>query len=217
MGAGEFGVYFPIMPARSYRVMIEPTPASAASHVWIQAAARVQSGSVSMSSAGGSHSGSYAPLSTRIEQRSSYGGQGPTLEVSADLAAGARQAVKLAIAQQGREVWSMDTHPAGVVAVAAAWPIAIQTDAHTSGGMTFTWHFAQPGEIRVTRSGGFGDTTVTGDALRIMGPLSSTMLLSESELSASGLNSMRVSNPTLIGGSATPGKATPKPKGSTAH
>ena len=199
-GTSEFGAYFPAFPARSVSVGLDVFVTDGVTGAWLEALARVHSGSVSTAPDGSAPRGVYSPLGCRIAHSVPRPGSPGILTVSAVLPRTLSQQVKLVVSDHGSVVWQDDSHGAGAVAVVSDWPDGLRAEMLPMGGLAYSWHFEHSAPIRMLRASGARDSSVTGDELRIEGPGGPAMALSQLLVKASGMDSLALENPQVTHG-----------------
>jgi hypothetical protein len=198
-------VEFRVGRVRSCAVDMKVYAGARAPTSWVQALALVPSEGADARLPDTLHDGAYSPLSTTITKTTPAGARTPAFTVSAAMPRGATQAVRLAVARQGTVVWQAEAHPTSTVATVSQWPSSVSTEIYPAGGLTYSWKFGHAGAIRVKGSSS-RDSTVTGDEVRITGPQSPTVLLSQTEIKTMGVDSLKVAIARIVSGAAATAK-----------
>ena len=189
-------VYFPVSPARSLAFRFDPTFKDVATGPWIEASARVSSSGVRVMD-GASRAGALAPLSARIDRVVPKGAKIGNLTASAG-PKDASRAIRVAVTDHGTVVWESTARSGQAIAVLPEWPSGVRTEMQAMGGLQFSWLLANSATIRVMRSTGKGDSSVTGDELRITGSSGAGMNLTQVHFRAGGADSVRISGAEVV-------------------
>jgi hypothetical protein len=202
-------VYFPVSPAKSLTFRFDPSVKDVVTGPWIEVSARVASTGVRVDQA--PRVGALAALSARIARVVPKGSKLGNLTASAGPKGGAR-VIHVAVTDHGTVVWESTVRSGDPIAILPDWPTSVRAEMRAMGGLEFGWRFTDAATIRVKRTGSAGDSSVTGDELRITGSSGAGMSLTQVHFQAAGVDTVRFSGAEVVHGSFLRPRVKPRVK-----